>query len=153
MVGHHGIGTDVDGENRGQQASAVFNPLSAVLVVLAIMIKAAQKSSADTARNNMVVRGIGNGDEFFSGLSHGKFLLRMNARDANAGAGVMSIVGCVSFFCFFCFLGVCPFFVFVLCELLGVCPCLFLFVDACPRRCLSSKIENCVSRKLCPRKF
>jgi len=57
MIGHDGIGADIDGEDLGQVQEFVFYPTSAVFKRLAgVCIKATQESAADATRNSMVIR-------------------------------------------------------------------------------------------------
>lgn len=62
MVGHHGIGTDVDREGIGQLSQALSNPALAVFVVLAGKgVFATEEGAADTSEYRMAVGGVTSG--------------------------------------------------------------------------------------------
>ena len=71
MVGHDGVGTQVNGKQGGQQPDAFLDPLAPVLVVFAgLIVPIAQKAPAHAAGDNVVVGCVGNGYEFLSGARH-----------------------------------------------------------------------------------
>ncbi|ANB01457.1 hypothetical protein ECTOBSL9_0570 [Ectothiorhodospira sp. BSL-9] len=60
MIGHDCVGGDVHGEQGGQQPDTVLDPLPAVFKALAGgMILATQEGTPHTARDDVVVRGVG----------------------------------------------------------------------------------------------
>ena len=60
VIGHHGIGTDVDGKGIGQLMQAFCNPALAVLIVLAGEgVFATEEGAADAATNGVAYRDVG----------------------------------------------------------------------------------------------
>jgi hypothetical protein len=71
VVRHDGIRIDFDSKKRGNKAHSVDYPLSAMLIVpTAGDINATEKCSSHTTGDDVIVRGVFQADEFFSGAWH-----------------------------------------------------------------------------------
>jgi hypothetical protein len=71
MIAHHSIGADIDSKALGKCEQALFYPVSPMLErPSTLKILATEKGSANTAGNTVVVGGVIQSDESFSGLGH-----------------------------------------------------------------------------------
>jgi hypothetical protein len=71
VVGHHRIGEDIDGEDRGQCLHAILNPPPAMFIAMpAVGIFTAEKGATHAARDAMVVGGGLQRDEALPWLGH-----------------------------------------------------------------------------------
>jgi hypothetical protein len=50
VIGHHGIGTEIDGKDSGKCDQCIFNPLASMLIALpCVLIGTTEKSTPHTA--------------------------------------------------------------------------------------------------------
>ncbi len=75
VVTHYRISTDINGKERGKQANAVDDPLTAMVIVFArIVIAPAEKGATYTTSGDVII-GCGiKADKGFPGASHDKVL-------------------------------------------------------------------------------
>jgi hypothetical protein len=71
MVAHHSIGADVDSEALGKCEQAFFYPASPMFErSTTVKVLATEKGAANTTGNTVVVGGVIQSDEGFSGSGH-----------------------------------------------------------------------------------
>src|SRR5690554_705141 len=70
MVGHHGIGGDIEGKYRGQLFDALDDPAPAVFEVV-VLSRTAQERPPHTAGYAVVIKNVFKGNQFLPWPGHG----------------------------------------------------------------------------------